>query len=129
MRLLLDTNILIPIARQRLEELDRSIAAVLTSSDNTLYASVASIWEIAIKTRIGKLETRIAPADLPEYLDNEGIQVFAIEAQHVLNELANPPSTNDPFDRLLLAQCEVEGLRLVTRDRALAKHPLAWRAR
>lgn len=128
MRLLLDTNILIPIARRRLEDLDRRMAVAVTSRSNSLYASVASLWEIAIKTRIGKLDSRIEPQDLPDYLANEGIQLFAIEAQHAVMELADPPSTNDPFDRLLLAQCEVEGLRLVTRDSKLAKHRLAWRA-
>ncbi|HEV2561976.1 MAG TPA: type II toxin-antitoxin system VapC family toxin [Rhizomicrobium sp.] len=129
MRLLLDTNVLIPIARRNLDDLDDSIADAVSSATNVLFASVASLWEIAIKTRLGRLDSRIAPADLPAYLDSQGIRLFSIDAKHVLTDLNPIPPTRDPFDHLLLAQCEVEDLRLVTRDRALAKHPLAWRAR
>ncbi len=56
-----------------------------------------------------------------------GISLLDIDHHHVLAELDPEPATRDPFDRLLLAQCQVEGMQLVTIDRALAGHPLAWR--
>jgi PIN domain nuclease of toxin-antitoxin system len=50
-----------------------------------------------------------------------------VDHRHAVEALEELPPTRDPFDRLLLAQCQVEGMRLVTLDRALARHPLAWR--
>jgi PIN domain nuclease of toxin-antitoxin system len=55
------------------------------------------------------------------------MRLLIIDHRHVLAELDPEPATRDPFDRLLLAQCEVEGMRLVTVDTALSVHPLAWR--
>ena len=58
-----------------------------------------------------------------------GYALLPIIAAHTVSEVDPWPDTNDPFDRLLLAVCRVEGLRLVTRDRRLAGHPLAWKPR
>ena len=61
-------------------------------------------------------------------LDNGEILTEGTAIVQYLADLKPEPQTRDPFDRLLLAQCAVEGLRLVTRDRALAKHRLSWKA-
>ncbi|HEY8697574.1 MAG TPA: type II toxin-antitoxin system VapC family toxin [Rhizomicrobium sp.] len=127
MRLLLDTSIVVPIARLESESLTKTDRAAISDPDNTLFVSVVALWEIAIKTRLGKLEMRILPRDLPAHLTGMGMQLLAIDVQHVLADLQNDVETRDPFDRLLIAQCEVENLRLVTTDPALLKHPLAWR--
>jgi PIN domain nuclease of toxin-antitoxin system len=89
-----------------------------------LHVSVASLWEIAIKFRLGKLALEV---QLPELVENLGLVLLAIEASHVLAAVDPEPATRDPFDRLLLAQCAVENLHLVTIDRHLTAHPLAWR--
>jgi PIN domain nuclease of toxin-antitoxin system len=127
MNLLLDTNILIPIARHKTETLKADIRATIGSAENALYASVASLWEIAIKFRIGKLDVRMEPEEVPAYLVEFGIELLVIEAVHVVTKLETQVDTRDPFDRLLLAQCEVENLRLVTLDPKLLAHPLSWR--
>ena len=128
MRLLLDTNILVALSPRALRPLDARLrATILTADDNVCFASVVSIWEVAIKTRLGKLDTGLSPTDFAGYLEAIGLALFSIHRDHVLAELDPEPGTRDPFDRLLLAQCRVESLRLVTRDRALAAHPLAWR--
>jgi PIN domain nuclease of toxin-antitoxin system len=127
MRLLLDTNVLIPVIRQDITTLNSGIAGAVASAANDMFASIASLWEIAIKTRLGKLDVKMEMADLPAYLDSSRIGLLAIGATHVLAELVTEPNTRDPFDRLLLAQCQVENMRLVTTDRALSAHPLAWR--
>ena len=129
MRLLLDTSIVVPIARLKPEGLSKANRGALSDPGNALFASVVSLWEIAIKTRLGKLDTKIAPRDLPSYLTELGMQVIAIEAAHVLAELQTDIATRDPFDRLLMAQCELEDLRLVTTDPALLAHPFAWHER
>ena len=58
---------------------------------------------------------------------NAGLTFIPIGRDQVLAEFATKPKTRDPFDRLLLATCQVEGLRLVTLDRALSSHALAWK--
>ena len=127
MRLLLDTQILIALARGDLARLDARAAPAVTSHENVLFASAASLWEIAIKTRLGKIDPGLALDDLPDYLAEIGLNLLAIDHRHAVKSIDPEPATRDPFDRLLLAQCAVEQLHLVTRDRMLVDHPLAWR--
>jgi hypothetical protein len=67
------------------------------------------------------------PRRSPELLDGLGVRIVAIDERHALAPVEPEPMTRDPFDRMLLAQCQVEGLRLLTIDRALVSHPLAAR--
>lgn len=123
--LLLDTNIIIPLVRQRAADLPRDHQTLLSGA-GTFRCSAASLWEIAIKSRLGKLPLPVSIAILPVTLEAIGIQILPVLAEYVVEELAVAPATKDPFDRLLLAQCQVEKMQLVTIDRALAAHPLAW---
>lgn len=126
MSLLLDTNIIIPILRQATAALPPAVQRMLETERN-FRCSVASLWEIAIKARLGKLPLPMGLELLPAMLTAGGVEMIAIRPEHVLAELSVLPTTKDPFDRLLLAVCAVEGLRLVTRDAKLVSHPLAWR--
>lgn len=126
MRLLLDTHVLIAIAHQRLIQFNAGIAAVVDAPDNRCFASTAGLWEIAIKTRLGKLDPGGPLQKLPDYFRAAGLSLLSVNDRHAVAEVVPEPATRDPFDRLLLAQCAVENLRLVTLDRALARHPLAW---
>ncbi|HWF93381.1 MAG TPA: type II toxin-antitoxin system VapC family toxin [Xanthobacteraceae bacterium] len=128
MRILLDTNVVIALVDGRLRALEGAMRDVVTDSESIVHASVASLWEIAIKVRLGKLALGISPKLLPELFAHMGLQLIAISHHHVLTVAEPEPATRDLFDRLLLAQCLVEDLRLVTKDRALSSHPLAWRA-
>ncbi|HLH95588.1 MAG TPA: type II toxin-antitoxin system VapC family toxin [Xanthobacteraceae bacterium] len=128
MRVLLDTNVLIALVDSRLRALGGAVQEVVTDSESVVHASVASLWEIAIKVHLGKLTLSVAPKLLPELLENVGLCLVAVTHHHVLTIAEPEPATRDPFDRLLLAQCLIEDLRLVTVDRALLSHPLAWRA-
>jgi PIN domain nuclease of toxin-antitoxin system len=127
-RLLLDTNIVIPLLEERTASLPAAVTRDLHAFADSLSVSVASLWEIAIKNRLGKLPLKTPLLHIPDTLAEAGIRLLPISAAHALTEIVPLPDTRDPFDRLLLAQCEVEGMRLVTRDRALAAHPLAWAA-
>lgn len=127
MRLLLDTHILLAMFEERLPAVGSQLANTLEQPETLSYASVASLWEIAIKSRLGKLSLKPTLPQLPSLLESLGIMVLVIEAAHVIAAVHPLPATRDPFDRLLLAQCHVENLRLVTLDRALVAHPLAWR--
>ena len=126
MRFLLDTNILIALARRTLSDIDPKIDSALLAPENISFASAASFWEIAIKTRLGKLKPGVPLDQMAGYYQAMGLNLLAIDHRHAVTSIEPEPATRDPFDRLLLAQCKVENLRLVTIDRALSVHPLAW---
>lgn len=125
MMYLVDTHILLALLGQNTALLPHSHAELLSGKMRVFSASVASIWEIAIKHRLGKLALSFELPVLPQLLADARIGVLPVKIHHVLAEADPAPATRDPFDRLLLAQCQVDGLRLVTLDRALTGHPLA----
>jgi PIN domain nuclease of toxin-antitoxin system len=126
-RLLLDTNIAISLLEERTGLLPAALREALRTNEGSRHVSVASLWEISIKSRLGKLPLRAPLERIPEALTEAGIHLLMIEAPHVLTWIEPEPDTRDPFDTLLLAQCLVEGMRLLTTDRALTAHRLAWR--
>jgi PIN domain nuclease of toxin-antitoxin system len=128
MRLLLDTHIMLSALAERLGAYGAAIEDALLSGRNELCVSVTSLWEVAIKWRLGKLALERPPTDHPELLPAFGITLLPLEARHVLVGYAPEPTTRDPFDRILLSICAADGFRLVTVDRALVPHPLAWQA-
>lgn len=127
MKLLLDTHFVLAILRRELTLRHPAVLEKVIRPGHAVVSAV-SLWEINIKTRLGKLDAGIPIDEICGFLDEVAIPVIAIDKRHAV-ALAEPePSTNDPFDRMLLAQCAVENMQLVTFDRALAVHPLAWRA-
>ena len=128
MRLLLDTHILLAITANRLAATYPDAFKLVGQEGNKIFVSVASLWEIAIKHRLGKLDLHIALADMDGYLRVVGFGLLDICLAHVLSDALPEPPTRDPFDRLLLAQCNVEGMRLLTMDRSLADHWLSARS-
>lgn len=127
MSLLIDTNILIPVMEEKLDLLPIAIRHEVEHGSADMIVSVVSLWEAAIKHRQGKLPISWPLDDWPTILFTLGIHVFDLEVAHVLAVVHLLPDTKDPFDRMLLAICEVERLRLVTTDSKLVDHPLAWR--
>jgi len=87
--------------------------------------SVATVWEIEIKRRLGKL---VAPDDLPEALSVGGYRPLAISLDHAVLAAGLPSHHRDPFDRMLVAQAMVEGLTIVTGDSRIARYdvPVLW---
>jgi PIN domain nuclease of toxin-antitoxin system len=126
MRFLLDSNILVPLTRGEIDRLDDRIGLLLEAERNDFFVSTASLWEIAIKARLGKLVLSLPLRELADYCRDLSYTIMNVDEHHAVAELINQPQTRDPFDRILLAQCQVEGLRLVTVDRVLSGHPLAW---
>ena len=125
MRLLLDTHIVVSLVNERTADLPAKLRRALDDPESEFYVSVSSLWEIAIKWRLGKLKLSSDLELLPAVLTSGGLELMPINERHVLAAVHPEPMTRDPFDRLLLAQCSVEELLLVTADRALSSHPLA----
>ena len=80
--------------------------------------SAVTPWELGIKKALGKVSF---PAGLPDRLEAEGFEALSISARHAEHAATLPPHHRDPFDRMLVAQAQLESLALVTADRAL--HP------
>jgi PIN domain nuclease of toxin-antitoxin system len=84
-----------------------------------VYISAASLWEIAIKSRLGKLKI---PDDFFEQLDELQFDELAITSDHTRELMNIEPIHNDPFDRMLISQARCEQLTLVTNDPQIAKY-------
>ncbi|CCV06314.1 conserved hypothetical protein [Mesorhizobium metallidurans STM 2683] len=102
---------------RRLSEHHRAILA----SEAVVFASAASAWEIAIKRSIGKLNV---PDDLTTLLPKMQFQPLAVTFQHA-NAVGGLPHHGDPFDRLLIAQAQVEKLSILTADPHFARYDVA----
>ncbi|GJE55512.1 MULTISPECIES: type II toxin-antitoxin system VapC family toxin [Methylobacterium] len=126
MRLLVDTHVLIGLSTGTLQQRYPAIASGLKLERRVhdVSASVVSLWEIAIKTRLGKLDPGISLPKLAAFFEAAGLSILPIDRAHVVVDALPEPATRDPFDRLLLAQCRVEGRLLVTADGAMVGHPL-----
>jgi PIN domain nuclease of toxin-antitoxin system len=123
---LLDTNILIALINQTEEKLPLRLRAHLANPEVQPSISVVSPWEISIKFATGRLGLRILPTDIGRWLDQAGFPLLPMTIDHAL-EVAHPePATKDPFDRLLLAVCACEGMKLITTDEKLEGHRLAY---
>lgn len=127
MRLLLDTHIALAVMHRQPGRHGQAIRQILDADANAIHVSVATIWEIAIKHRLGKLALQMSLEAVPQYLVSIDYEILAVDERHAVEELRDLPPTNDPFDRMLLAQCQAEGLRLVTVDPSLIGHSLSWR--
>lgn len=126
MRLLLDTHIVLAMVDHALDSRYPQWAPMLEDPAVQLNVSVASLWEIAIKFRIGKLDSRIAPELIDDYLRTLGVVVLPVAARHATLPLASDIPIRDPFDRLLVAVAQSEGLRFITADPALVSHPVTF---
>lgn len=129
MRLLLDTHVLLALIEGRKGGLPDGVDTLLKDPDNEHHLSAASLWEIAIKWRLGKLKLTPKLGALPELLHGLGIRIVPINEHHALAAVDPEPATRDPFDRMLLAQCQIESLQLLTLDRSLVTHRLAAKIR
>lgn len=124
MRLLLDTHAFIWMLEAP-EKLSEKVIQAHNDPANTLYLSVASLWEIQIKTAIGKLDMDVPLAQIVrEQLQGDRFQLLDIRAEHVLALEDLPRHHGDPFDRLLIGQARVEGLPLVSIDSVFAQYPV-----
>jgi PIN domain nuclease of toxin-antitoxin system len=123
-KLLLDTHLLIWAANDDPSLSDEARAAI-EHTDNALFFSVASIWEIVIKSSLGRDDFRVDARVLRRSLIDAGYEELSIEAQHALEVERLPMHHRDPFDRLLLGQAIVEGIVLLTHDELVRQYELA----
>jgi PIN domain nuclease of toxin-antitoxin system len=120
LKLLLDTHVLIWWIDDR--PLDHVALDAIADPDADVFVSAASVWEAEIKAASGKLRLQ---TDLLEELRINDFGGLAVTAQHGVAAARLPQHHRDPFDRMLIAQAQLEGLTIVTRDPVFDRYAVA----
>ena len=121
MNLLLDTHILLWVAGQP-DRLSEECRELLLNPANNLIFSAASLWEISIKTGIGRSDFNVDPIRLRKMLLLNTYRELSINSEHATAVIALPSLHKDPFDRMLITQARIEGLLLITSDAKVASY-------
>jgi PIN domain nuclease of toxin-antitoxin system len=125
MRLLLDTQIFVWFIAGA-PGIPRDARRAIQTTNNDVFVSATTIWEIAVKAAIGKVS--VTPADLarlPGLIEITGFAELPVFARHAAAVRDLPMHHRDPFDRLLIAQARAEGLTLVTADEVMRRYDVA----
>jgi len=118
---LLDTHLLLWAASAP-ERLSAKARSLLLATDSRLIFSAASLWEISIKRTLGRADFNVDPRRFWRMLLVNGYTELAVNSEHAIAVNDLPPLHKDPFDRILVAQARVEGIVLLTVDKAVAKY-------
>ncbi len=118
MNLLLDTHVLLWWLADA-DALEPHAREAIRNPEQLVYVSAVTVWEIVIKRALGKL---VAPDELSDVVESEPFQHLDMTREHAFKVAELPLHHRDPFDRLLIAQCLVDGLTLVTHDADIARY-------
>ncbi len=121
MRLLLDTQVLIWALRKP-ERLADATRRAITAGETRVFVSMASPWEMAINEALGNLTP---PDDLEVRLEEKRFELLPISMRHTRAVAALPDHHGDPFDRMLIAQAQVDGMTLVSSDREIRRYQVS----
>ena len=119
---LVDTHVLIWLTVQS-PRLDQSTQELLADPDNEIYFSAISIFEIAVKQQLTKVDFNVEASVIRRVLIEKGYCELAVNGLHASFVGTMPLIHKDPFDRLLVAQANVEGMTLITADEQVAQYP------
>jgi len=124
MNLLLDTHAFVWWANEP-DKLSDKVLNLLKNRENQLILSVASAWEMQIKMQLGKLKLETALQDLikSQQITNE-LKILVVNLKHVLELDKLPYHHKDPFDRILIAQANIEDFTIVSKDDIFSKYPV-----
>ncbi len=122
MKYLLDTHLLLWAANAP-ERLSAQALAVFNNPNHELLFSAASLWEVAIKTGLGRDDFKVDVRLFRRGLLDNGYQELPVSSAHAVFLENLPALHKDPFDRMLVAQATAEGIMLLTSDRLVATYP------
>jgi PIN domain nuclease of toxin-antitoxin system len=123
MRILIDTHILIWHLEGD-EQLSPDRRSLISNPTNSIFISIASFWEIAIKSSIGRLSLSRPIEEIYAEIDHSTSTILSIERNHTLEVSRLPFHHRDPFDRMIIAQAQVELLDVMTSDGVFADYGL-----
>lgn len=115
MQLLIDAHILIWFLEGN-NSLIESRRQIIADSQNDVFVSIATLWEIAIKISIGRLSLAAPLANVFKQIGTENFEILPISPEHTLQVSTLPFYHRDPFDRIIIAQAQVENLLIMTDD-------------
>jgi PIN domain nuclease of toxin-antitoxin system len=121
-KLLLDSHLLVWVSSTS-ERLSSAARSLIRNSDNDLFFSAASVWELAIKQGSKKYDVNVDAALLRRGLLDNGYAELPVSSEHAVAIRTLPNFHKDPFDRILVAQAIVEGITLLTADPIVARYP------
>ena len=119
---MLDTHVLLWAAGLP-ERLPAVARTMIEDPDNALIFSAASLWEVVIKKALGRVDFDVDPHLLRRGLLESGYKELAVTSTHALTVALLPPIHRDPFDRILVAQAQSEGITLLTADETVGRYP------
>jgi len=121
---LLDTHYIIWLLLD-VAKINKAVLNTIQNVENRIYYSDISLWEIAIKTKTGKLKIGRNLKTLPEAMKIQNIDILPLKQSHIFETLEIPLFENhrDPFDRLLIAQAKIENLTLISDDAKFDLYP------
>ena len=122
MKILLDTHLLLWAAGMP-KRLPAQARALLERAETEPMVSAASLWEITIKSGLGRTDFSVDPRLLRRGLLENGYSELNVTGAHATAVDLLPPIHKDPFDRILVAQAQIEGLTLLTTDEIVARYP------
>jgi PIN domain nuclease of toxin-antitoxin system len=103
--------------------IERQAQDLIADPANDILVSIASLWEIVVKVRVGKLEADIR--DIAAAINAQGFETLAIRPEHLEDLVRLPMHHRDPFDHLLIAQAIAESLTLLSEDQHISAYPVA----
>lgn len=116
MRYLIDTHVFLWFVSNT-EELSQIARTLIEDSQNEIFISIASLWEISIKTAIGKLNINGNYESVIDDVNDNSIQVLPINFAHTVEQNTLPFHHRDPFDRIIISQAIVENMNFISADR------------
>ena len=126
MKYLLDTHTALWFVNEH-EKLPIEVKKILLDNTNLFYISIASAWEIAIKTSIGKLtEFKSGVKAFLAKIENSPIEILPISPRYIETTETLPFIHRDPFDRLLVAAAKTDGFTILTADENIQKYDVSW---
>ncbi len=123
MRNILDTHTLIWFLNGD-EQLSTKAKKAIEKSGTINFVSIASLWEMAIKTSLGKLEMKSNYSKVAELLEDNGFQILPITFADTLLLLSLPLHHKDPFDRIIITQSISNNLTIITRDQYFSQYKI-----
>lgn len=121
MNLLLDTHAFIWFVNGS-RELPKPIITEIKSMNNNCFVSIASLWELSIKSSIGKLKLKSRFNNISDFLVDNEIKILPITFQHLQKLTSLKYHHRDPFDRIIISQALTERITIVTKDTEFIKY-------
>lgn len=122
MRVLIDTHILIWALAREQKKLSSSELELIENTENQVFTSMASLWEIGIKNSIGRLSLQGSLNNFFELILKTDIEILPISEPDIVQMSKLPFHHSDPFDRLIIAQAMVHGLTVISKDSVFPKY-------